>query len=179
MYFCDQKTRAKVPVVCRHPPALCPWCLTHAPHISPSIGKWTWPGCGFDVCGSSVCLGLRFYSWLVRIVDLPSILQRKITSDISVTQAPTAFCSNMRLVSTAASHHLIQGWSMRKCGTFLVALLWLTLMDQGHKNNKLAQRRFSVSLKPSSLQEVTLQPVIFRALYVVGFICKLWSISQI
>lgn len=54
------------------------------------------------------CLGLRFYSCLVRIVDSPSVLQRKITSDITAALVPLALCLN-RAVSTAVHRHLIQG----------------------------------------------------------------------
>lgn len=127
-YFCDRLTRDNVPVAYRCPLLCTRRCLTHAPYISPSVAKWTWPGRGFDVCGSSVCLRLRFHSWLVRIVDLPSFLRRKITSDISVTQVPTALCSNTGLLSTAVSHHLILGSRMTKVQRCLGQM---TFLDQG------------------------------------------------
>lgn len=132
-YFCGRQTRDSAPVAYRCPLLCTRRCLTHAPYISPSVAKWTWPGRGFDACGSSVCLRLRFHSWLVRIVDLPSILRRKITSDISVTQVPTALCLNTGLLSTAVSHHLILGSGMTKVQRCLGQM---TFLDQGYKHNK-------------------------------------------
>lgn len=102
------------------PALLCaPWRFTPAPYILRSGAKWAEAGCSFDVHGESVCLTPAFYSRLVKTVDSPSLLQRRTTSDMGVTQVPVACCLNRELYYSAISHHVIQGCTRAEKEGFL------------------------------------------------------------
>ncbi len=67
-------------------------------------------------CTRVVCLfESDFYSRVVKTVDSPSLLQKRTSSEMGVTQVPMVCCLNTELYYTAISHHVVSAAAQGLC----------------------------------------------------------------